>query len=387
MREILHKSLPRSRKKAWEAFVGGLISSISGNGWFVAFVCIVILLCIVIYDFLMVKSESVKEIPKLIVPKQYSNGRHDLRYNITAASCLLAALVAMALFGCKAFNEWESRKAQSGSIGTNITGNVRNVDISSKTTASPAIVAAPFSTNQTTINQNSIQSSTNKGADLNVGKDAVVIGPASGNIADGAVVIRDADSNGTTILRNPMIIGRGAHGLPGMTVIGAGAGAGLGQTVTTSQQTININGANNGNVAAINNSPNSTVSQIISNNVSEPKPKIILPAEIKETIKEGKVISDITFNLETSHPVGNLFVFAKNADDIKLSPQTTHPEGFSGNGKRGDGWIGESVENAISGPYTLSITHTGNVALQWVLDNVIITNAMLNMPPVSAPVK
>jgi hypothetical protein len=61
---------------------------------------------------------------------------------------------------------------------------------------------------------------------LDVGKDAVVMGHVSGNVGDGSVVVGATDSNGNTILTNPMAIGYGAQASPGSIAIGAGAKAG-----------------------------------------------------------------------------------------------------------------------------------------------------------------
>jgi hypothetical protein len=62
---------------------------------------------------------------------------------------------------------------------------------------------------------------------LNVGNDSVVYGRVpAGNIGNGSVVIGATDSNGNTILNQPMAVGRNAHAGPGSIAIGANAGAG-----------------------------------------------------------------------------------------------------------------------------------------------------------------
>jgi len=61
---------------------------------------------------------------------------------------------------------------------------------------------------------------------LNVGEDAVVIGNVNGNIGNGSVVIGPTDSNGNTIINQPMAVGKNAKAGPGSIAIGANAGAG-----------------------------------------------------------------------------------------------------------------------------------------------------------------
>jgi hypothetical protein len=63
---------------------------------------------------------------------------------------------------------------------------------------------------------------------LHVGNGSVVYGKVRpGTIGDGSVVIGATDSNGNTILNQPMAIGHNAKAGPGSIAIGANAGAGL----------------------------------------------------------------------------------------------------------------------------------------------------------------
>ena len=64
--------------------------------------------------------------------------------------------------------------------------------------------------------------------ELQVGRDAVVMGDVSGSVGDGSVVIGATDSRGNVVLNQPMAVGRGAKAGPGSIAIGAGAGAGAG---------------------------------------------------------------------------------------------------------------------------------------------------------------
>jgi hypothetical protein len=68
---------------------------------------------------------------------------------------------------------------------------------------------------------------------MKVGKDAVVMGnvPGHAQIGDGSVVVGATDSNGNTILNQPMAVGRGAYAGPGGIAIGAFAGAAGGLAV------------------------------------------------------------------------------------------------------------------------------------------------------------
>jgi hypothetical protein len=62
-----------------------------------------------------------------------------------------------------------------------------------------------------------------------VGDNSVVYGRVSPNLRVGnnSVVVGATDSNGNTIITQPMAVGAGAYAGPGSIAIGAGAGAGM----------------------------------------------------------------------------------------------------------------------------------------------------------------
>jgi hypothetical protein len=62
---------------------------------------------------------------------------------------------------------------------------------------------------------------------VQVGRDSVAIGRVSGAVGDRSVVIGATDTNGNTILTQPMAVGYNAHAGPGSIAIGANAGAGV----------------------------------------------------------------------------------------------------------------------------------------------------------------
>ena len=64
---------------------------------------------------------------------------------------------------------------------------------------------------------------------MKIGKDSVVIGKVPSNIqvGDGSVVIGATDSQGNTIINQPMAVGHGAQAGPDSIAIGAFAGAGV----------------------------------------------------------------------------------------------------------------------------------------------------------------
>jgi len=62
---------------------------------------------------------------------------------------------------------------------------------------------------------------------VDVGKDSVAIGRVSGSVGDRSVVIGATDSNGNTIITQPMAVGYNAQAGPGSIAIGANARAGL----------------------------------------------------------------------------------------------------------------------------------------------------------------
>ena len=62
---------------------------------------------------------------------------------------------------------------------------------------------------------------------VNVGKESVTIGRVSGSVGDRSVVIGATDSNGNTIITQPMAVGYNAQAGPGSIAIGANARAGV----------------------------------------------------------------------------------------------------------------------------------------------------------------
>lgn len=61
---------------------------------------------------------------------------------------------------------------------------------------------------------------------INIGEDSVVIGNVTGNVGNRSVIIGATDSNGNTIINQPMAVGYNAKAGPGSIAIGANAGAG-----------------------------------------------------------------------------------------------------------------------------------------------------------------
>ena len=80
---------------------------------------------------------------------------------------------------------------------------------------------------------------------LNVGKDAVVLGNVSGDFGDGSVVIGATDERGNVILNQPMAVGRCAHAGPGSIAIGAFAGAGSTSMLAVSELVAEIDRVKN----------------------------------------------------------------------------------------------------------------------------------------------
>ncbi len=62
---------------------------------------------------------------------------------------------------------------------------------------------------------------------IDVGQDSVAIGRVSGTVGDRSVVIGATDSNGNTVITQPMAIGHNAQAGPGSIAIGANARAGV----------------------------------------------------------------------------------------------------------------------------------------------------------------
>lgn len=75
---------------------------------------------------------------------------------------------------------------------------------------------------------------------LNVGKDAVVMGDVTGNVGDRSVVIRATDNRGNVILNQQMAVGYSAQAGPESIAIGAFAGAGAANLPTVADLIIQI---------------------------------------------------------------------------------------------------------------------------------------------------
>ena len=130
MREILCQSFPRSRKKLWEVFLTTLLVVFSGNGWLVACVMMGALLSIIIYDFLIVKSELKKSIADIV-----QNFASDLRFNILAIFGFLALIIIIPIFGCEAY-KFQLAEKKSPVPQVNQSSNVAMNNNSGNTTAS-----------------------------------------------------------------------------------------------------------------------------------------------------------------------------------------------------------------------------------------------------------
>jgi len=72
---------------------------------------------------------------------------------------------------------------------------------------------------------------------VTVGNDSVAFGQVSGSVGDRSVVIGATDSNGNTILNQPIAVGYNAHAGPGSIAIGANAGAGSALSTNSTKST------------------------------------------------------------------------------------------------------------------------------------------------------
>jgi len=71
-----------------------------------------------------------------------------------------------------------------------------------------------------------IEASVQRGSQPTVGQESVAIGRVAGPVGDRSVVIGATDSNGNTIITQPMAVGYNAQAGPGSIAIGANARAG-----------------------------------------------------------------------------------------------------------------------------------------------------------------
>ncbi len=119
MREILRQSLPRSRKKAWEALVGGGVGIFFRNGWLIACATLGVMLAVVIWDFVAVSRESAKR-ASLIITSGWSEPVDSSRipewlFNVLAIGIFVVLVFATSYFGYRAFGSRQNAEPEVAS--------------------------------------------------------------------------------------------------------------------------------------------------------------------------------------------------------------------------------------------------------------------------------